>query len=177
MWNIFAAKLENVREILGSSASYYIIVPIVLAIWPVWVAFVSLPSAAANWNKEQSQYVKAQKVITKILDIDPERLQLTGLDSKTGKFNYATAVDHVAKICGIKAENYKLTSSVPTKTRGQQTQTAYVTLKTVNIEKFAGFLSIIELRWANLQCTRLKLTRQKGLPDLWKGEVRFKYYH
>ena len=59
----------------------------------------------------------------------------------------------------------------------EKSQTANVALKDVDLEKFAKFLSTIQLRWENLQCKRIKLTRKKGLPDTWDVDLVFKYYY
>jgi len=52
-----------------------------------------------------------------------------------------------------------------------------VNLKGVDIVKSTRFLSTIELRWANLQCTTIKLTKKKGMPDMWDVDLDFKYYY
>ena len=58
-----------------------------------------------------------------------------------------------------------------------KSQSANVTLKQVDLAKFAGFLSTIQLRWSNLQCSKLKLTTKKGLTDTWDIDLEFKYYY
>jgi hypothetical protein len=52
-----------------------------------------------------------------------------------------------------------------------------VVLKEVDITKFAKFLSTIQLRWANLQCVKVKLTKKKGLRDTWDVDLDFKYFY
>ncbi len=60
---------------------------------------------------------------------------------------------------------------------GQKSQSANVSLSQIDIVKFAEFLSTIQLRWANLQCNRVKLTKKQGLPDVWDVDIEFKYYY
>ena len=177
MKEILSDIFENPRELFKNPTFYYILIPVLSGLWPIWVGLISLPGAAQNWVVEEKQRVNAEKIITEILTLDSERLQLAGTHSKSGKFNYATAVYQVAKICGIRDDNCELSSGVPTKVGDQDVQTGKVTLEKVDIEKFAEFLSMMQLRWPNLQCTQLKLTKQKGLPDLWKGNLTFKYYY
>ena len=62
-------------------------------------------------------------------------------------------------------------------TRDQKSQGATVSLKQIDIVKFSEFLSTIQLRWANLQCNRVKLTHKQGLPDMWDIDIEFKYYY
>jgi hypothetical protein len=51
-------------------------------------------------------------------------------------------------------------------------------MRQVDIAKFAKFLSMIQLRWGNLQCERVKLTKKEGLTDkdVWDVDMEFKYY-
>jgi len=80
-------------------------------------------------------------------------------------------------LCGIPSTDYKLSSGIIIESGGQKSQSAQVSLKKVDIVKSARFLSTIQLRWANLQCSRVKLTKKKGLPDVWDVDLEFKYYY
>ena len=148
-----------------------------VALWPLLIWAVYLPQAEENWKAEKARYKKAQKIMEKILDIDPDRLEFA--DSKTGaaEFDYATAVDKTAGLCRISATNYNISSKPVRTAGGQKSQGALVVLKDVDITKFANFLSAIQLRWANLQSEKVTLTKKKGLPDTWKVDLDFKYYY
>lgn len=165
------------KDLYKDPIFYFLLAPVVVSIWPIWVSAVSLPSAARRWSQLEKGYLDAQMIITDILNIDPDRLALAEAQSKAGEFSYASAVQQAAKTCDIPPANYTLSERPPIKTSsGQETQNADVTLKQVSVARFAEFLSTIQLHWSNLQCTRLKLTRQKGSPDLWKADLDFKYY-
>lgn len=165
------------KDIYKNPTLYYILVPIVAALWPLLVRVVYLPNVEDNWNAKKTQYDKAQKVITQILTLDPGRLDFA--DSKAGnaEFDYTTAVDNVAGLCEISAADYKISSKPIRAKRGQKSQSANVTLKEVDITKFARFLSSLQLRWGNLQCETVKLTKHKGVPDRWTVDIKFKYYY
>ena len=165
------------KDIYKNLIFYYILVPVFLALWPLLVQLIYLPRAQANWQDEKAQYVKAQQIIEQILEIDPDRLDFS--DSKQGnaEFDYASAVEKVAGICKIPSANYKLSSGIIITSGGQKSQNAKLVLKDVDITRFARFLSAIQLRWANLQCTQLKLTKKKGFPDIWDVDLGFKYYY
>jgi hypothetical protein len=60
---------------------------------------------------------------------------------------------------------------------GKKSQSASVALNDVSIAGFADFLSKIQLRWANLECESVSLIQKKGLVDVWKVEMNFKYYY
>lgn len=155
---------------------YYLLIPLLAIIWPVWVIAVSLPDARENQARERKEYINCQVLITDILQLDPERLELAQLRNKAGEFSYASAVEQIAKLCRITSPDYKLHTSAPMKVGGQEIQAAEVTIETVDIARFSKFLATILLRWPNLQCTQLKLTKEKGRPDAWKAKLKFKYY-
>ena len=165
------------KDIYKNPTLYYILVPVVVVLWPLLVWAVYLPDAEENWQDEKAQYNKAQKIIEEILNIDPDRLAFVDSKTNAAEFDYANVVDRVATSCKISSTNYEL-SSKPTRTsKGQKTQSCHVELKQVDITRFARFLSTIQLRWANLQCENVTLTKGKGRPDMWKVDLDFKYYY
>ena len=164
------------KDIYKNPFLYYILVPAVIALWPLFIRTVRLPNAEQSWENEKAQYTKSQKVMAEILTIDPDRLEF--VDSKdAAEFDYAIAVEKTAGLCKIAPSNYKLSSGILITSGGQKSQNAKVVLKQVGIAKFAKFLSTIQLRWANLQCTKVKLTKKKGLADTWDADIEFKYYY
>jgi len=164
-------------DIYKNPTLYYTLVPIIAALWSLLVWGVYLPNAERNWQTEKAQYNEAQSIIAEILTFDPDRLEFA--DSKTGaaEFDYASAVEKIASLCRIPSTNYKLSSRPIMNSGGQKSQSAQVSLKQLDIVKFAKFLSAIQLRWANLQCAKVKLTKKKGLPDAWDVDLEFKYYY
>ena len=177
MKDIIRDIAENPTEMFKKASTYYILVPVAAIVFAIFSAGVSLPAAKTAWQNEQEQYKDAQPIITEMMTLDPERLQITDEQANAGKFNYASAVDNITKKCRILDADYKLITSMPTKSKKQQTQSATVTLEEIDVENFARFLAKIQLQWVNLQCTRLTLSRQKGMKDKWKGTVIFKYYY
>lgn len=167
------------KEIYKNPTLYYILVPVIVALWPLLIWGVYLPAAADNWQVERTQYNEAQSIMADILALDPDRLEFADSNNATAEFDYAIAVEKVASLCKIPSTNYKLSSRPIINPGGQksQSQSAKVGLKQVDITRFAKFLSTIQLRWANLQCTRVKLTKKKGLPDTWDVDLDFKYYY
>ncbi len=164
------------KEIYKNPVFYYIAIPVVVAIWPLLVWGVYLPNAQKSWQKEKVRYEKGQNVIEKILTIDPDRLEQAGLKDKKGQFDYTSAVDSVANTYSISANDYRISSRPVVTSGGQKSQSAKILIKEIDIVKFANFLSTMQLRWANLQCTQIKLTKKKGLSDSWKVDLDFKYY-
>lgn len=164
------------RGLLKNRKFYYILLPVLAAGWPLWTAFISLPAASGNWEKEKKQYLKAQTLFRDILELDEGRLKLADDASGAAKFDYSTEVHKTAKQAGISPGKYKLNVRRTVKVGDQHVQGANLTLESIDITRFAQFLAAIQSRWPNLQCTQLKLTQQKGLPDTWKIAIQFKYY-
>jgi hypothetical protein len=168
---------KEIKELIRDPKLYYILVPLVCALWPLWVGLVALPSAQKTWEDEKDSYTQAEKIIANIYKLDPERFAGDPNQGKAAVFSYPAAINQVAGSCGIPAPDVVLgVSGVMKAKEGQQTQDAHVTLKQVNIATFAKFLSTMQLRWADVQCTSLKLTKEKGAPDLWKADMTLKYY-
>jgi len=165
------------KDIYKNPTLYYILVPVIVALWPLLVWAVYLPNSEKSLDNDINQYEKAQQRIASILTLDPHRLDLA--DAKTGAvvFDYVNEVYRIAVQSGISQANCKINSGIIIKTREQKSRSAKVAFKDVNIVKFAKFLSSIKLRWANLQCTRVKLTKKKGLLDTWDVDLDFKYYY
>jgi len=165
------------KEIYKNPVAYYIAIPIVIALWPLLIWGVYLPNSQKSWKTEKEQFVKAQKIITEILPLDPARLDFADSASNSVEFDYASAVEMIANFCGISSTSYKLTSGIPLTSGGQKSQSARVSLKEVDIAQFAKFFSTIQFRWASLQCGNLKLTKKKGLANSWDVDMDFKYYY
>jgi hypothetical protein len=164
------------KQLVKNQMLLYIIVPVLAALWPIWVSTISIPSASADWTLNRKEYLESQKLFSQILELDPDRLSLADAGNKVRQFSYASAVQQAAGSCNISPANYKLSSGVPMKIGEQEVQTADVTLKELDILTFAKFLDTIQLRWPNLQCTQLKLTKIKGEINTWKCSLKFKYY-
>jgi len=164
------------KDIYKNPILYYLLVPCLVALWPLLVWAVYLPGAKRSYEQEADQYLEAQLTIATILERDSTRLESNDPNKTDDKFDYASAVSDIARKCGIPATNYT-TSAKPVRTSGgKKSKSATVVLKQVDIKSFATFLSKIQLRWANLQCESVTLTQKKGLVDVWKVDLDFKYF-
>ena len=166
------------RDIYKNPTLYYVLVPIVVALWPLLVWAVYLPDAKNTWQEEESYYEKdAKNTITEILDIDTARLGFADSNTSAAEFDYGTAVDKIAAECEIPLTQYNYGSGMVITSGGQKSQTGKVKLNKISIVTFAEFLSTMQFRWADLQCTKITLRPNKGLPDTWDVELDFKYYY
>ena len=165
------------KDIYKNPILYYILAPISVALWPLFIWGIYLPDAEDNWQAEKTQYNKAQKIMAEIITLDPGRLEFADAKNIAAEFDYAIAVERIASLCRIPSSNYNISSKPIRTSGGQKSQSAMVVLKQVDITKFARFISTIQLRWANLQCEKVTLAKKKGLPDTWKVDLDFKYYY
>jgi len=163
------------KEIYKNPILYYILVPVVIGLWPLLVWAICLPAAEKKLEAQQAQYKRAEAIMMEILTLDPDRM--TDANDAPAEFTYDRAVERVAGSCRIPPNKYKLSPIMPMTISGQKSQSATVNLKQIDIVKFAEFLSMIQLRWANLHCNRVKLTKKQGLPDMWDVDIEFKYYY
>jgi hypothetical protein len=164
------------KDIHKNPTLYYILVPIMVALWPLIIKGIYLPNTERSLNEEVNNYKQARNNIAEILLLDGGRLDFS--DSKTGasEFDYVDAVDKVADLCKISPAKYQLSSKPIISRDKQKSQNCYVALTDVNIATFAKFLSTIQLRWARLECVDVRLTKKKGLADTWKVDLNFKYH-
>ncbi len=163
------------KDIYKNPILYYILVPAIVGLWPLFVWAIYLPAAEESIEDQLAQYGKAEAIMMEILTLDSDRI--TDANDAPAEFTYDRAVERVADTCRIPSSKYKLNPGKPMTIGGQKSQSATVNLKQIDIVKFAKFLSMIQLRWANLQCNRVKLTKKQGLPDMWDVDIEFKYYY
>ncbi|HUU16420.1 MAG TPA: hypothetical protein VMW72_04665 [Sedimentisphaerales bacterium] len=165
------------KDIYKNPILYYILVPVIVGLWPLLVWAIYLPASEKSVTDQQAQYKRAEATMMEILTLDPDRREFADSNNVATEFTYAGAIDNVARACGILPSMYKLSSGMLQTTSGQKSQSANVNLKQIDIKRFAEFLDKIQFRWANLQCNRVKLTKKPGLPDMWDVDIEFKYYY
>jgi len=167
------------RDIYKNPILYYIIVPVIVGLWPLLVWAIYLPAAQKDVEEQIAQYNKAEPIMLEIFTLEPDRLEFADANDTAADFTYGEAIDRVASLCRIPPSKYNVSSAMIIPTNDQKSQSASVDLKQVDIRKFARFLSMMQLRWANLQCEQLKLTKKQNLPDndMWDVDIKFKYYY
>jgi hypothetical protein len=164
------------KDIYKNPGFYYVLVPVLVALWPILVWAVYLPGGKENWKADRDKYKEAQEIIDAILARDSSRLKSDALKKGGKKFEYASAIDQAARLCGLSSAHYEYSSKRIQPTKRGKTQNCRVVLKDVGITEFAKFLSTIQSQWADLGCEKLRLTRTRG-PDAWRVDIDFKYYY
>lgn len=166
------------KEIYKKPIFYYVLVPAVISLWPLWLLLFGIPGSKNSLKDAIQDYSDGQASIQKILgELDPQRLDYAKNKKAGEAFDFTTAIDQVTRMCGITQTGYRLSTSLNKKTKGgQSNQDASMTIDKINIERFTKFISIMHMRWSNLQCTNVTLSKVKGEKDSWKADVRFVYY-
>jgi hypothetical protein len=161
------------KEFYKKTEFYYFIFPALVIVWILTVSFLTLPTAESKLKRAVEEDSKIQGYVATILTIDRDRLEYKKQVEKTGKFDYGVVIDNFAKI--HKIPDYQLSAQGPIKRKNQLTQSANVIISTIDIEKFAKFLSSLQKSWPNLKCDTLSLDKQKSGLDAWKATMKFTY--
>lgn len=163
------------RELYRNPMLYYVLVPILVIVWPLLVWGYYLPQAETVWEQDQQFCGDAQNLMVELLEKDPDRLKAAKESQKLGKFTYAEAVDRVANLCRIPSDSWNQQASNIVSSGGKKTQQAHVVLSDVSIVQAAKFLSTIQAMWMTLTCDSVKLSKREGMPDQWNMDLNFKY--
>lgn len=165
------------KEIYKNPLLYYVLVPMVLVFWPAAVWLVYIPNVEKKLKTTETSYNKTQELIGSILTIDTGRLESDGGKGAEIQFDYVAAVDRITKSNNISSSSYNINTKPERMSKGQKSQGAKMILWDIDITRFAKFMSDIQLRWGNLQCEKVVMTKQEGVADSWRIEVDFEYYY
>lgn len=163
------------KDIYKNPILYFILVPVIAALWLLLVSLAYLPKAKEAKQAKKAEYDKAALLMDEILELDPDRRP--DANETPQQFSYSSEIYRVAGLCKIPASKCTLTSKQIVETREQRTQGATVVLQDVDIQSFAKFHDTLEFRWPGLETERIKLTAAKGSDDTWRVDINFKYYY
>jgi len=164
------------KDKLKNPITYYVAVSLVVALWPLLLWGVYIPNANQKLQQKIQDAKDSELLMLEIYILDPERKDYAQKTNSGDEFDYAVVIQSIAESCNIPPAKYKLSSRPPAKKGETKTQAANVTLEQLSVLKISQFISKIQFRWHNLKCTRLKLTKLKGLNDSWKADLEFVYY-
>ncbi len=165
------------RDIHKNPILYYLLIPVLVGLWPLLVWVFYLPKAEHTREIEGSLCVDGQNYVYDILKIDPELPTRMGTISKPVEFSYGAAMDRVAaNLCKIPSRNWSYTVGNFMVSSGKKRQDARVKLTNVGVVQVANFLSTMQA-YVNLTCENAKLQRKKGVPDQWDVDFSFLYYY
>jgi len=170
-------KDVHMRDIFRNPIFYYLLIPVLVGVWPLLIWAVYLPAAQRERENDYSLLLEGQTNIMEILKIDPQRTNPADPNRVAGEFDYGKAIDSATNRCGIAASRWSYNAGPVNPTGGKKRQDARVWLKDVTIVQAAKFLSTMQLTWIFLDCDRMKLTKKKGMPDQWDIDFDLLYYY
>ena len=135
------------KDYLKNPNLYFAAAPVAATIWMLFILFVSLPAIEKKLDKSRSDYNKAQDLIAKIAQKDPDRLHYKTEKGSGGKFDYSNAIEEVAKLVKIPSPSYQ--ARKPVRSGGKDKQSADITIDSIDIESLARFVSQMLLRWSD----------------------------
>lgn len=101
------------RDFHRNPIFYYLIIPLLIGVWPLLVWAVYLPAAERDRESDYRELIEAQTQIMGILEIDPDRMN-TDPNRVVGEFAYGKAVDRAANLCSIPATHCIVSAGPPT---------------------------------------------------------------
>ncbi len=164
------------REVYKNPLLYYLLIPMLVGLWPLLVWGVYLPQSKRDLKVDGSLCVEGQTQVIAILDIDRGRLD-PDKGPVTTQFEFSDAVTQAANLCKIPPSSCTLNKGSPSTSEGRKRQDARIKLIGVGIIQAAKFLHSMQSTWVTLQCQNVKLQRKKGMPDQWDVDFRFIYYY
>ncbi len=117
------------RDYYKKANLYYAAVPLVATVFVIFVAAISLPAASRKWKSKQKDYSKAEGLIRKIVDLDPERLNYKAKKGSSGEFDYSTAVVEITTLVKIPSSNLSLRGHGVSKSGGKSRKSADITIE------------------------------------------------
>lgn len=162
-------------DILKRPNVYFLIIFAAAVIWVLAVSLIMLPSAKSELDKSIELSEQISGYCKDIFELEPTRLSYAEIRSDVGKFSYTTAIDKTATKYGIKPADYDIRTEQVRRQRSGKTQGATITIQSVDMTRFAGFLSELLEIWPDLKCDNLRLNSNEDKPDDWRVIIRFTY--
>jgi len=157
---------------------YYIMVPVLAGLWAVLAGSVFYPKSVKAWDKTREESVAVEKLIKQLVASEPERLAFkVDEKSKPEAFDFTKVINKFAQQYSISPSNYNLNVRKESKRSGHRIRPASISIKSIDIERLAQFLSDMLLRWPDLQCETLDIEKVKNTKNNWKVDMKLTYYY
>jgi hypothetical protein len=157
---------------------YYILVPVLAAIWAMTAGWVLYPKSVKAWQESQAEFIKAQALMDQLVTLQPGRLAYkVDENAKSQDFDFTKTINEFAAALSIPPSNYNLTVRSEANRAGRKTRSASISIKSIDIEKLAQFLSALLLRWPDLKCDTLSFSKIKDAKNNWQAEISLTYFY
>ena len=157
------------KDLYRNPIFYYVAGPLLVAVWPLTVAFKYLPEMDQSLEDQKNYYVESETLIEEILTMDPDRLSYVDVNQGDTAFSYAVVIDKVASSLGIREV------TLNEQFRTKEGQRAKVKLEDIDIQQCTKFLATLLMRWDNLKCNDFSLTKKREMKDQWTVTMSLAY--
>ena len=164
------------KDHLKNPNLYYMVVPAIVAIWALTAGFILYPNSIQSWEDEEEEYTRTLGYVQKIIEAQPKRLSIIKKGNKEGDFDFSETINTLAQIFKISTSNFSLNVRPAAKKAGKKARPATMTLKEVDVQTMARFLSTMLTRWPDLKCEVLSLEKSKASKNKWKVDLSLTYY-
>lgn len=158
------------KDLYRNPIFYYIAVPLLVAVWPLTVAFKYLPEMDQSLEDQKNYYVESETLIEEILTMDPDRLDYVDVNEGGTAFSYPMVIDKLASSLGMR-DAYTLIEQARTK----EGQKANIKLEDISIQQCTKFLATLQMRWDKLKCSQFTLTKKREIKDQWTVTMSLAY--
>lgn len=166
------------KEMLKNPNVYYILIPVLVGFWALMACFVFYPGSVSAYQEDaKPEYEKTQEWIEKLVAIAPQRLQNQNKLGSDGKFDFGNTINTLAQLFEIPSSSYTLNIRPEVPRAGKRARTASMSIKEIDIEKTARFVSTMLGGWPDLKCDTLSFDKAKTGKDNWKVEMSLTYYY
>jgi hypothetical protein len=157
---------------------YYLLVPVLTAMWAMTAGLVLYPKSVKAWDESEAEYTKAKAVMDQLVTLQPDRLAYkVDENARPQDFDFTRTINEFAQALSIPPSNYNLTVRSEANRSGRKTRSASISIKTIDIEKLAQFLSALLLRWPDLKCDTLSFSKIKDAKNNWQADVSLTYFY
>ncbi|MCI0499198.1 MAG: hypothetical protein L0Y36_05915 [Planctomycetales bacterium] len=165
------------KKMLKNPTLYYIAAPAAAALWVLLAGFVFYPKSVEACQDAQTELRKTEELIRKMVALKPKLLEKIDKSGKAEVFDFTKTINESAQLFSISPSNYTSNVRGQVNRAGRPSRSAAVTIKSIDIERLAAFLSSLLVRWSDLKCESLSLDKGKAGKNDWKAEMTLTYYY
>lgn len=168
----------NMNKALKNPNVYYIGIPVIAALWAIVAGVLLHPKSVKALDQSKDEYDQVQELIDQLVELQPERLAFeVNENAKPEEFDFTNTINDFAKAYSFREEDYSVVVRGESKKAKRVARSASVSIKTVDIEKLAQFLSALLYRWPDLKCDTLSFEKIKDSKNNWSATISLTYYY
>jgi hypothetical protein len=157
---------------------YYIGIPAIAALWAVIAGMMLYPKSVNALKDSKTDYQKAQKIIEELVSLEPKRLTFkVDENTKSEDFDFTKTINEFAKAYSISPSDYNIVVRGESRRAKRIARSASISIKKIDIEKLAQFLSAMLFKWPDLNCDTLSFDKIKDNKNSWSATISLTYYY